>query len=287
MQIASPASDGSAYVPLRRFYENAADIFIHRPSNLFFPDAWTETFAQGIQALGKKDGFQGRHVLEVGVGIGINALGIMTSPNAPAEFTGTDICDNAVSASAHLARSHGILNVSMICSDLLKNVDPTLLHRVDHIVACIPQVPVPGTILLNDGDNYAHYYTPTGTQWDEWGLGLNAGLLEQATKLAPQATVTLNLSGRPGIERLKDFFERHNRHARVLFERMVPQHIDTSLAYLAETEKHHPDLPFEFFADPEGIKRINADQAEARRVNGEPLFHKIYVISAPALAFKQ
>lgn len=268
-------ADPANFVRLRTFYPDAKDMGFTRPSNLFLSDEWTKIFAAGLIKLsGSETDFTKAHVLEVGVGVGTNILGLMTSPKPPASFIGTDICDNAIRFCRGLPdiRRH---NVRLQTSDLLSDIPKENLSKLDYIVACIPQVPFEGD--LTQGDNFAHYYPPTGSNWDAFGLGLNAKLLEQAKDLTPSAQVVLNLSGRPGIERLKDLFNQFGFEPSVLHEAIVPQHKETSLASLASAEEKGADA-FEFFRDPGAHEKICAVEAEGRRTAGQPLYHKIYVI---------
>ncbi len=263
-------------VLLRDFYNGSANLAIPTlPGKVFIPDEWTETIAAGVQKLD----MGGKNVLEVGVGSGINAAGILTSNKPPASFIGTDICRESITLSQELINNNG-WNAVCFCSDLLKDVPVFQLSKIDEIFACIPQVPA--SLALEDGDNTSHYYIPTGGEWDIYGLGLNANLIQQATERAPQAGITLNLCGRPGKETLERLFETFDRNASIIHEAVVPQHIGTSLASLAKLEDEgHTD--FEFFADPKATQIISATTAEQRRISEQPVFHKVYVFHAPGL----
>lgn len=263
----------SHVVCLDEFYPDVSrNIIIPRPSDLFLPDQWTKVFARGLLT---RD-FAGKSVLEVGVGTGINMAGFLERRHPVASYIGTDICDKAVYASGILAVDNG-WDVELMTSDLLTNVPDSLLQNVENIFACIPQVPTERD--LTQGDNFAHYYKGTGSYWDSYGLGLNSALIKQATQRAPQAELTLNLSGRPGIDKLRELFDYHGRLGDVAYEEMVPQHEGTSVASLARMEGNgHAD--FEFYGDEGGHEKINAAEAERRRVDGTPVFHKIYVLTA-------
>ncbi len=266
----------SHVVTLDQFYPDATrNIHIPRPADLFLPDQWTEVFARGILTRA----FEGKTVLEVGVGTGINMAGLLARQYPVARYIGTDICDKAVFASGILAVDNG-WDVELVTSDLLKDVPDAVLQNVENIFACIPQVPTERD--LSQGDNFAHYYKGTGSYWDKYGLGLNSSLLQEATKRAPQAEVTLNLSGRPGVDTLRELFSYHGRDFDVVHEEMVPQHAETSVASLAAMEGNG-HRAFEFFGDKDGHEHINAGQAEQRRLNGAPVFHKIYVATAQPL----
>lgn len=259
------------------FNRSQANISISRRPNVFLPDEWTQAFAAGLEKLPSLQAVN-RSVLEVGVGTGVVMAGLLTQPQTPLEYIGVDICGDAIQSAQALADKHE-WRVKLKASDLLTNMTDAELHYVTHIVACIPQVPA--KVDLSEADNSAHYYLPQGSTWDSFGLGLNAALLDQARNRAPQASVTLNLSGRPGLERLNELFREYGYNAEVVHETMVSQHGDTSLRSLADLECDGC-APFEFYADEAGQQRISAVQAEARRLNQAPVFHKIYVLSAPA-----
>jgi methylase of polypeptide subunit release factors len=268
-------------VSLRDFYDTATrDINIEHPLNLFYPDAWTKAFAEGLKKVAKHTPTFGNNtILEVGVGIGINMAGLLCSPCPPAVFIGTDISKHAIVASSLLALREG-WNVTLLQSNLLHDVSDDVLAKVDYIVGCIPQVPAPPKINLSDSDKLAHYYEPQGTQWDAFGLGLNAALLQQAAERAPQAFVMLNLSGRPGINRLKSLFmENGYKEPTICYSTMVEQHQETSLAAFATMEDNGQE-PFEFFQDKDGKIPICASAAEKRRLAGKQVYHQIYVLLA-------
>jgi len=271
-------------IHLRDFYENAVcDIKINRPHNLFFPDAWTHAFAQGLQNIATETlGFGNSTILEVGVGIGINMAGLLSMRDPPVDFVGTDICEDAIAASSLLAHKEG-WDITLLQSDLLNDVPNQVLAKVNYIFACIPQVPASSKMNLKDDDNFAHYYEPTGTKWDKFGLGLNAALLQQTAERAPHAFVVLNLSGRPGLKRLKSLFTHHGYKAPIIcYQTMVEQHHETSLAAFATMEQNGSE-PFEFFEDEEGQIPTCATVAEQRRLVGKKVYHRIYVLIAPPI----
>lgn len=262
-------------VALTDFYNSAAEATIPCHTELFVPDEWTKIFAFGLQEIR----LQGQIALEVGVGIGVNMAGLMTSQNVPAHFYGTDISTKAIEVSTTLARLLNI-NATLLRSNLLQDLDKQKLKQVGAVIACIPQVPA--DLDLSENDNSAHYYTPLGNCWDDYGLGLNAALIEQATEKSPFASITLNLCGRPGINKLIQMFEEFDRSSEIIHSAVIPQHTGTSLASLVHMEENG-HLPFEFFKDPNGNHHITAAEAEKRRGVDE-VYHKIYVIhSAPKL----
>ena len=275
-------------VRLQDFFKGAADIDVPLAQGLFIPDVWTETFADGLTRLARDGVFENSTVLEVGVGNGINMVGLLTTEKPPAHFIGTDIDKRAIEASERLADQRALFTkTSLRKSSLISTLCDAVLEQVDHVIACIPQVPA--VVNLTEGDNFSHYYNSDGSRWDHYGLGLNARLIEQTNVRAPQARITLNLAGRPSKGVLKRFFEEYKRTPEFIHDRMVRHHAPTSITPLAELEeKGAPD--FEFFHGPDDNEQINARQAAeiraqeiARGDEGTDIHHKVYVVSAPAL----
>lgn len=285
----------TSHVKLREFYENSQEILIPVIPTVFIPDGWTRAFASGLSTQVNSGAWAGKHVLEVGVGSFINGAGIMTSPNAPKQFTGIDITDDSVSASRELIVQNNIPGDILILkeekfTDVLVVPTDERIKNVSKVVACIPQVPMTEEELAAfdknvDGGGGSHAYIPDGNheEWEPYGLGLNARLLEESAKRIPEAEVILNLCGRPSRELLQDFFDAHGRQAEFLHEEMVSQHPGTDLTSLAQIESK-TGRDFEFFANRAGTEKLTASQAEERR-GKQPVFHKIYVVkgSAPGL----
>ncbi len=264
-------------LPLRRFFANAHDIEIEvDDSKVFVPDpAWSHAFAAGLQAVN----FGGKRVAEVGVGSGVNMAGLVLCDRPVASFLGVDIANEAVAASQCLADKHG-MNVVLRQSDLIKAVTNKELAGLEEIIGCIPQVPVhPGDI--HTAREFSDYYEETGIKEDAYGLGLIAQLLDQVKERAPHAAVTLNIGGRPSMDRIAALYADRGFNYRIVHEEMVRQEPTTSLASLAELEfRGAPD--FHLFSDQSGRKEkeINASAAEKLRLAGGPVFHKIYVMRA-------
>lgn len=262
-------------VSLRDFFKEAADVKIPVDnSKVFLPDrSWSMTFAKGLQAID----FSQSHVLEVGVGSGVNLAGLITCKKPPVSFIGTDLVMDAVSASAELAQGWG-WNVRLIQSDLLDNLDGVTLSKITDIIACIPQVPVNANTLQSTRE-LSDYYPTTGIKEDIYGLGLLARLLDQVQERAPQASVTLNIAERPGKDRVDTLFADRGFNQEVVYQHRVRQDAGTSLASLAKIERE-TELPFHFYADPISKLEIGAGEAEKLRVQGKPIYHNLAVIRA-------
>lgn len=247
------------------------------PPWAFQPDEWSWVFLRGLHLLD----LHGLQVWEVGVGTGLNQILLRHwFPNAHLWYSDYNP-DATHLAESHLSVSFGLEHSEALHGqwDLLSNGNQSA-PRVDVIVACIPQVPNNGHT-LTEGDNLAHYYDParyTEAVRHVHGLGLNEALLIRARDvLLPGGRVVLNLGGRPGLNRLVEMFRDHGYTPRVIHWEIIPQHAETSLATLARLEREGHD-PFEFFADQQATVPLSATEAEALRVRGQTVFHKIYVI---------
>ncbi len=262
-------------VALRQFFDKARDIVIPVDnSKVFVPDpSWSTTFAAGLQ----KCDLAGAIVAEIGVGSGINMAGLMLAPNPPSRFLGADIAPSAVQASQWLADREGI-EAKLFESDLLSAFDPRDLKSVDYIIGCIPQVPRHRGEIESERD-LSDYYEETGIPEDAYGLGLIARLLDQSASLAPQASLILNVASRPGGERVKAMFDRHGFITKEIHSTVVQQDPTTCLKSLAEIEAK-TRIDFHFYGDASAQERIQACEAEQRRQQGTPIFHKLYVLEA-------
>lgn len=262
-------------IPLRRFFANAADIIIPVDNDkVFVPDpSWSTTFAAGLQ----KCDLAGSIVAEIGVGSGINMAGLMLSPNRPGRFLGADIARSAVEASQWLAKREGI-EATLLQSDLLCAFDKEDLKKVNCIIGCIPQVPMHQGEITSERA-LSDYYEETGIPEDAFGLGLIARLLDQSAKLAPQASLVLNIASRPGGERVQAMFDRHGFKTNVVHATVVQQDPTTCLKSLAEIEAT-TGIDFHFYGDADASERIQACEAEQRRQQYVPIFHKLYVLEA-------
>ncbi len=270
-------------VRLRDFFHSSAQITIPVDnSKVFLPDtSWSRTFAAGLQEFEKHTadgrGFEGSHVIEVGVGSGINMAGLMLHAAPPAHFIGTDIAPSAVAASASLAQAHD-MNAALLQSDLLCAVPDRALQRADFIIGCIPQVPRHSGEITKERD-LSDYYEETGIPEDAYGLGLIVRLLDQAKTRAPQAELVLNIAGRPGEDRLSPMFAQHGYKVSAVHTSVVRQDPGTCLDSLVEIEDRS-GLRFHFFRDSQARHDINAHEAEALRVAGQPIYHNLHVLAA-------
>lgn len=243
----------------------------------FQPDEWSWAFLRGLRTLD----LQHLVVWEIGCGTGLNLL-LLRNWFPDTFLWYSDYNPEATElAEAHLVTTVGQSRTQALHGqwDLVGNGDVPA-PQVDVIVACIPQVPANGHS-LSEGDNLAHYYDArkyTEAIRHVHGLGLNEALLIRARRvLRPNGRVVLNLGGRPGLARLLEMFTDHGYSPQVIHEEIIPQHAETSLVSLVRLEREGHD-PFEFFADQQATVPLSATEAEALRVHGQTVFHKIYVI---------
>lgn len=257
---------------------------IRVPEWAFIPDGWSLTLLRGLGKLAHT--WSEKCIWEVGVGTGINiaALKYFTL-NARWYFSDYNpkCVPLAMENILHVHPEDGTELFPLEGSwDLVTppKEGNGLPPSVDIIFGCLPQVPA--EIDLAVGDRIAHYYHPSNypeAHLNAIGLGLNEALLKRAKSvLRLPGLVILNLSGRPGIKRLFRLFYEAGYAPWVVHQENVPQHRGTSLATLATLESHGQEN-FEFFSDSAGNLRINAREAEMRRVAGKEVFHNIYVIA--------
>ena len=267
---------------LSRDLHNGVSVPLSLPEWVFRPDQWSAAFLRGLRRCAKD--WRSLCLWEVGVGSGLNVI-LLGKLVEDATWYSSDYDPRCVPLATSNLETAKMGNVD---SRPLEGAWDLLIPPADmrapvaHVIfGCLPQVPLCHAD-LSVGDKIAHYYDPERypkAHLHVLGLGLNEMLLVQARDvLFPDGTVVLNLSGRPGIRRLKTMFQLCGYDAEVIYEEMIPQHRQTSVASLAALEEagqHH----FEFFADALGRKKINAREAEQRRVRSESVFHKIYVIA--------
>lgn len=256
---------------------------IRIPNWAFTPDQWSRTFLLGLTKIAST--WNGK-VWEVGVGTGIN-IAVLRKQATKVQWYFSDYDHRCTTLATdnirRFNRSRMGLHPLKGSWDLVSPPKGTTIRapKVNVIFGCLPQVP--SETDLSIGDRRAHYYNPgryREAHLNSLGLGLNEALLQRAKGvLQPGGTVILNLSGRPGLRKLKVLFEEAGYRSRVVYEETIPQHVDTSLSSLAALEKegHHDD--FEFFENPSCSNRISAEVAETRRVKNQPVFHKIYVMA--------
>jgi methylase of polypeptide subunit release factors len=258
----------------RKFTPEELDIEI--PGFTFRPNVWTEAFLTGLKSVRVKN----KSIVEIGVGSGIIAIDLLK--RGVKEYFGIDIDSRILPiAQQNIIKKvpKSIQKVTLLQSDLLESVPDD--RSFDIVCGCLPQVSKPSTIELGVDDSYARYFDSQKYQsvLNVYGLGLNEGALIQAkTRLKPQGSVILVLSGRAGKEILEQFVTENGYTPRVIFEDTIAQLRETTLETLVQAESK--GYKFFFYKDPECKELITVKEAEERRLSGKESYHKIYVIEA-------
>jgi len=262
------------------------------PEFCFVPDAWNLAFIRGLL----KVNFSGKRILELGVGTGANIVALTKYHNAflPRQVMFSDIEPRNIEVAAKNIRKHipcdEIVFPLWGSYDLLRRLDgksddyiEKQITNVDIIIGCLPQVITPKGIAITNGCNIAHYYEQDlyVSEFHEFGLGLIDNCLRQAAGTAKDSII-LNLSGRAGIEKINEVFRKNSLVTYILHREITPQCQRTSLESYVMIEKTH-GYSFEFFSDYEGMKKVNAQEAEELRSKGENVFHYIYVVQGSRL----
>lgn len=252
------------------------------PEHCFEPDEWTRALIRGLanSSLHVED----QTVLEVGVGTGAGSAFILSERN-PARVFGSDLDERLPRvAQRNLARNVPDKADKFFPVGKGANLTRWLKNEqvIDVAFGCLPQVVMPEGMKLTESDRRAHYYDPNEYQskLHHLGLGLNDCMLREThDKLRKRGSVVLTLSGRPGREEVLDqeLFQANGYEPHLLHEEMIHQHGATSLARLVEVE-HQNGFRFEFFGDADGKERIDATEAERRRLMEQAIYHKIYII---------
>ncbi|WP_172293315.1 class I SAM-dependent methyltransferase [Pseudoruegeria sp. HB172150] len=278
------------------------------PEFAFDPtDPWTQTFQKGLE----RADLRGKRVYEVGVGTGINAAFMLHMCGA-ARVTGSDLDPRlATLAERNVASlapkdAHKFVPVSGAVSLVDTPEARAEVENADVVIGCLPQVGDPNDsrfgafrkaqrTKLADGadvpdeDHIAHYYP--WTEFDDYpfnsvGLGLNEALLRRVRACAPEAEVILNFGARIGTKVLFELFEANGYRPEKLASQIVLQHAGTDISFFVALEKalQRTDLEdafaCEFYADPEGKRRLSALAAQAitEQDGGAELYHEVCVI---------
>lgn len=304
----SPTRDLNAMF-LDELFPTSPHIEIPWSRRLFPPrDFWTGTLATGLNPELDAGSFDGTHIVEYGSGTGVVSGGLRVSKKGGISSTAVDITDVAATATHRfLAGSLALTDVFTATSDLLANVPASRTRKINKgkcaAVWCLPQLEYgdaqrlaamaeaerelkkpEGVILEKPAepfDPFSHYYIGDGRPSDKAGLGLNERAIQETNERLPNADIFAIFAGRPGFGNVRKIFTDNKRDITVIHKAMVPHHVESSLAIMAEREVELGQ-DFEFFADPNGKIRLNAAQAEARRGH-EELYHWLYVVKSPAL----
>lgn len=266
---------------------------IEIPPFAFKPDEWSKAFLRGLSKIDVND----KELLEIGVGTGINVIYLLLA-RSPRSIAISDIdkrcvplaCRNIRRNVHTFYREEAFSGGPLVHYPTTEKVFPYTGSKdlanwlgtddcFDIVYGCLPQVVLPKEKRIEDDDAVAHYYEKDHypSDFGIYGLALNDLLLQQVhPHLKAGGSVVLNLSGRSGQETLEQLFRRNGFKPKLLHQELIAQHAGTSLESLVTLEVA-TGRKFEFFADSEAKEPLNATQAEARRIKGEPVFHRIYV----------
>lgn len=288
------ATDISSVIPsdlLKKHLLNGGGTKFFLPECVFKPDTWTTAFLHGLHEFGKRGSFDGKTVVELGTGSGINLV-LLKSVFDPRKIYGSDIHPDVPEVAKRNA-AHNLFWRKKPGVDIIGDghnlgqwMEPGF--KADVIFGCLPQVVAPIEVQesFTDSESEAtsHYYCVddypmASKESHQWGLGLNdQALKELRWNLVPGGHVLLNLGGRPGKDRLLELFQENGYEANILHSETVPQHEGTDISTLVQREASFPDdRRFEFFESTG--KQISAAEAQEVRKSGGEIYHKIYVIA--------
>lgn len=173
----------------------------------FVPEDWSNVLKTGIETYNETQPLQGKTVYEVGCGTGVLSL-YMAQQGA--HVIGLDLNPDAVLCSQINALRNNLTNAEFRESNLLENLHPSETPEI--FVACIPQIYTerPTDCTFAGKESLSHFAAAQGNNWDKFGLGLNAKLLEDTRTKCPKATLILNLAGRLGDPLLRQLFAEKN-----------------------------------------------------------------------------
>jgi len=265
---------------------------------------WSRAFWHGLRQLD----FRGKHVAEVGVGPGTNALGILRQN--PTDLHVSDY-DRRMTFLLDRNLRHAV-NGGVITPDqagrVVRHTGRRNLadwarnggHRFDLLIGCLPQARLESGVDIHEGDAGSHVYDPTlyTSEFNDWHLGLNDAFLRQVSGNGDRdpllkangdgtpGSVILNFAGRPGEDKIQEIFRRNGFEPRVLHREIIqvdpnpgPHTFAAEEAHLASQDKHG----FEFYSDPAGNHKINARQALEIHDQGRPVYHSILVVQGTLL----
>ncbi len=241
---------------------------------------WTGFFLNGLK-VNYGNAFAGKNVIEVGCGGGYVGLAVLTQQ--PAAWLGTDLNSIAVDCAQRnidCIHPNPSTQIQVVQANLLQGWE-TELAQANYVLACIPQVP--SDHVDRNTIETADYYISDGSPWDNHGLGLVQRLLGQHKEAGSQAKLIMPIGGRPGESVIKDFFVDQGFSVEIKHSELIPQDPHTSLQSLVAKEQDGV-ASYEFFADAEAAQSLNTAEAEARRLEGQSVFHYLYLIEATPLS---
>ncbi|HLC75971.1 MAG TPA: hypothetical protein VJB82_02530 [Candidatus Peribacterales bacterium] len=260
---------------------------------------WSRAFWHGLKYVD----FRGKDVAEIGVGPGTNALGILRQNPHSLHISDYDrrmtyLFDRNVKHASDqqlLTTEQASRVVHHIGRRNLADWARQGEHRFDCIIGCLPQARLESGVNIHEGDAGSHVYDPSlyQSKYNDWHLGLNDAFLRQVSGNGSRVpllksnedgtpgSVILNFAGRPGEDNILSIFRKNGFEPTILHREIIqvdpnpgPHTFASEEQYLADYGKHG----FEFYADPQGMTKINARQALEQHSQGSAVYHSILVV---------
>lgn len=273
-----------------RIFRGAHDLPLLRDDQHVFPpdDNWTLALAEAIVREVEAGELDGKKILEMGCGSGINIAGICALGHFfrnPPSLLALDITSESIRLCEKMAQTHKFEGIKFYQSNLLQDVSVEDIRGTEVVLACLPQVL--WDFEANDGQppeprQMADYYVPPANDIrpeDAYGLGLLARALDQIRDKIDGASVLFNIAGRQGDHVEKLFIDHGFPQMTKVVDRIIPNDPGTSLISFAKWEQESGET-CRFYGDPEGQEVISATEAEERRVEGEEVHHDLFVMKA-------
>lgn len=258
--------------------------------SVFSSEEWSKVMVAGIQA--SPEAIKDKNIVDVGCGN--FCFGTISKKLGAKSADGVDINPDAIlNAKINQVLLFGAETDTVQTSDLLSKVIESG-KKVDTVIACIPQIinfeATQETLdsdeiaksSLADRERHSHQTAPVGghlAQFDVFGLGLVARLLEQAPQvLAPHGQILLNVAGRPGEAVIQKLFDQFDLSAEPVVTKVFAQQYtgdDTvDLHSWVKLEETH-NVTFEFYKDPQCVEKLSARQAQGVLETGQPVYHSL------------
>ena len=284
---------------------------LKRPDHetIFKPDPWSGELIRGL-SIADRVGLltQNGVYSEIGVGLAINTLYLLLNEQiSPSQMIISDIDMRMIPLALHnIAKNVPASELNKIkhyLSDLLRQVslEP---GSVDHMVACIPQVPL--TITQMDAEyDHGNYFNPHTYRskrdeemeiaandeeklgpWSQYlsshGLLLLNALLEENRKfLNPdnkRSSIIINVAGRPSLNVIQNMITQAGFYPYQLSRSIIEQHKGTNIQPFSNVEAT-TGAQFNFAADPQMLEHINATKALERMKQGQSVYHEMYTFA--------
>lgn len=261
------------------------NIWERKSKEVFTPDDWSVAILKAVlKILSEKFDKKWRKIslLEVWVWSWINLKFLLKNcKDKINKLFWTDLIQEAI---ADTEKTIEWLNndekCELILSNLLESIPKKVLEIVDFMYACIPQVILPEWA-ERPHDYYAHYYDRKEFNsfiYNKFGFWLLEKYISQSSVNAPWVDLVMNVSGRINKSIINSMFENYWYKAEYVYDKIIPQCAETELWMYVELEKENKTSVWDFYEDLEGKNKITAEQAEKRRKENMPVFHRMYVV---------